>query len=180
LGIVAVRFNTYFRINSDSVKFRIKEQGSSKWYYENVYKVDQFQPNDYFTFGLPIISNSKGKTYDFEIESVKGVKYDAVAISKIQPIFITKYQYPKTLLLSNPKIFLVFIFQKALYFLTSPQLILSTLIFALPLFVYLFWVLLLYRYLPFQYLLAFLFIIAFFAYIFYSNNFSSSVSLYVI
>jgi hypothetical protein len=167
LGIVAVRFNTYYRINGDSLRFRIKEKGDTGWYYENIYKVDQFQPNDFFTFGLPIINSSAGKTYEFEIESVKGRTRDAVAISKINPLFITKYQYPKQLLLANEKIFLLFAVKKIIYFFNSPLLILSTLIYAFPLLLYLFWKLLLYKFFSFQFIFAIFLAITFILYIFY-------------
>ncbi len=81
LGIVAVRFNTFMRINNDSVIFKIKESNNRKWLYEGTYRVNQFQPHGLFTFGFPVIYDSKGKTYIIEIESVKGKKRDAVALS---------------------------------------------------------------------------------------------------
>lgn len=93
LGIVAVRFNTHTRINEDSVIFRIKQKGESFWYYKNSYKVDQFQPNSFFTFGFPVINNSKGKTYEFEIESVHGKSGNAIALSVIEPSFMAKHQF---------------------------------------------------------------------------------------
>src|SRR3990167_7486611 len=92
LGIVSVRFKTYGRINNDEVVFRLREESKKNWYYDHTYRVDQFQDDDYFTFGLPIISNSEGKTYYFEIESTKGKRGDAVSISATSPVFITLYQ----------------------------------------------------------------------------------------
>ena len=95
LGIVAVRFHTYARINDDKVIFRIKEVGAPDWYYQNEYNVDQFQPDDLFTFGFPIIKQSKGKEYQFEVESKYGEPGNAVAISSLDPVFIEKYKFFK-------------------------------------------------------------------------------------
>ncbi|GIW61558.1 MAG: hypothetical protein KatS3mg089_0410 [Patescibacteria group bacterium] len=101
LGIVAVKFNTFSKINDDYLLFRIKEKGSNKWYYENKYKVDQFQNNQLFPFGFPVIADSFGKTYVFEIESLHGESGNAVALSSIDPVFVTKYQYPSKEILGN-------------------------------------------------------------------------------
>lgn len=103
LGIIAVRFNTYFRINEDTVIFRIKEKNRKNWYYEYHYTTPQFQPNQFFTFGFPVISNSDGKTFNFEIESTKGEHENAVSLSTIEPVFETKYQYSKELILKDIK-----------------------------------------------------------------------------
>ena len=71
IGIVSVRFNTYARINNDILTFRIKEKGDKKWYYENIYKVDQFQPNQLFPFGFPPIQNSKIKYFKLRLNQQK-------------------------------------------------------------------------------------------------------------
>jgi len=96
LGIVGFRFWTFWRLNDDFLIFRIREKGATEWYYQNKYKADQFQPNQYFTFGFPVIETSKGKTYIFEIESLQGRPGVAVGISEMNPVFIVKYKYPKS------------------------------------------------------------------------------------
>lgn len=101
IGIVSVRFNTYARINNDTLIFRIKEKGDKKWYYENIYKVDQFQPNQLFPFGFPPIQNSKNKVFQIEIESTKGKHGDAVAINTKNPVIIVSYQLPISRFLSE-------------------------------------------------------------------------------
>ncbi len=101
LGIVSVRFDTFYRINDDWLVFRIKQLGDSKWYYENYYKVDQFQSHELFPFGFPIIKNSAGKTYVFEIESTTGTSDDSVALDKTYPVFISIYKYPRKVVFSG-------------------------------------------------------------------------------
>ncbi|MBI5044713.1 MAG: hypothetical protein HZC02_02200 [Candidatus Levybacteria bacterium] len=93
LGVLSIRFGTYKRAGNDILVFRIKENVEKNWYYQANYKVDQFQDNQLFTFGFPVVTNSKSKTYDFEIESTLGKKNDAVYVSPDQPIFITSYKY---------------------------------------------------------------------------------------
>jgi hypothetical protein len=109
LGQVSIRFYNFQRINPDSIIFRIKEKGQNKWYYENTYKTDQFQPNMLFPFGFSIIANSKGKIYNFEIESLNGLSEHAIGLSTVKPLGIVLYQYPRLTLFSNPKTLLTFI-----------------------------------------------------------------------
>lgn len=139
LGIVSVRFNTYARINSDKVIFRLKELGAKDWYYQNIYKVDQFQPNDYFTFGFPIIPNSAGKTYYFEIESTKGTNGDAVAISPTSPIFIAQYQFTKQQLLANKTMIPEFFIKKIFYSFSDINFVIASLVYLFPFIFYVLW-----------------------------------------
>lgn len=101
MGILSMRFNTFTRINSDSLIFRIKEKGDTKWYYENFYKVDQFQPNQLFPFGFPPLQDSRGQRYQFEVESTKGKHQDAVAVGSESPVITVSYQLPASKLLSG-------------------------------------------------------------------------------
>ena len=147
LGIVSVRFNTFARINSDSIIFRIKEKGQNKWYYTNIYLTDQFQPDELFTFGFPIIENSEGRSYQFELESKKGSPEDAVALSNNEPIFVTKHQFAKSSLLSDSNAFKEFIYRKILTLFADTEFIISSLINFLPLILYMAYLFLLKRYL---------------------------------
>lgn len=113
LGQFSVRFYNYDRINSDEVGFRLKEKGTEDWYYEHIYKTDQFQPNQLFPFGFPIIQDSRGKQYVFEIESVKGKSEDAVTLSHQEPMVSTSYQYPKRLILKDKNVLFEFLTKKA-------------------------------------------------------------------
>ncbi len=115
LGQVLIRFYNYNRINTDSLTFRIKEKGASSWYYENSYKTDQFLPDNLFTFGFPIIPNSKGKIYDFEVVSLNGTPEESVSLSRVSPLAALSFQYPKTLLVKNPKLAVGFLESKIKY-----------------------------------------------------------------
>lgn len=99
LGIISVNFNTHWNINTDYLQFRIKEKDQNNWYYINKYKVDQFQNNQYFPFGFPEISNSKGKIYQIEIESLYGTPTNSVTPN--QKPFLSKYSFSRNYLLQN-------------------------------------------------------------------------------
>lgn len=139
LGIISIRFNTFARINDDVLIYKIKEKGAKKDYYEYIYKVDQFQPDELFTFGFPIIRESKDKTYEFSLTSTKGRFKNAVAISPIDPIVVTKYQFTKNELLSDKKLFITHFWKKFLNSFSSIDFFVSSLVYLLPFVLYMFW-----------------------------------------
>lgn len=139
LGILSVRFTTHARINDDVVNFRIRMDGSDKWFYENNYKVDQFQNDEYFTFGFPIISDSQNKTYVFEIQSTKGRQGNSIALSSINPVFAAQYQFTKNDLMADKKILPAFVAKKIYYSFSDINFVVSSLLYLLPLAFYLIW-----------------------------------------
>lgn len=112
LGTVALKFDTFNRINNDQIIFRIKEKGAKTWFYENAYNTDPIRQEVFWPFGFPLIADSQGKTYEFEIESRRGEDEQAIAINPLQKFFISKYSYPKQWLLENKKEIPSFVFQK--------------------------------------------------------------------
>lgn len=139
LGIISVRFTNFDRISRDEVIFRIKEEGKEGWYYQNTYKVNQFQNNKFFTFGFPIISDSAGKQYYFEIQSLHGKRGDAIGVSEIQPVFIAQYQFTKEKLLGDKKQLIEFIPKKIIYSFSDINYAISSFIYFLPFIFYLLW-----------------------------------------
>ena len=138
LGIVAVRFNTLDRVNQDVIIFRIKEKGSKNWYYQNYYPAVSFSELPNYPFGFPLIADSKGKTYMFQLESTLGDRKNFVEVDNIKPIVTAKYQYPKAFLLGNKLFLQEFIYKKILYSVYNRNLIFSLIVYMLPLFLYLF------------------------------------------
>lgn len=114
LGIVLVRFAQLALKVSDTVMFRIKQEGQEKWYYENNYRANQFQSNEYFTFGFPPIPDSRDKEYIFEIESLTGTDKNGVGISLQKPQVALVYKYIKEDLKNFNTLF-PFIFKKLVY-----------------------------------------------------------------
>lgn len=137
LGTVSIRFDTFGKINSDIVRFRIKEDGQKQWYYQNDYKVNQFPTNGLFPFGFPVIENSDNKTYVIEVESLLGTGKNSIALSKIEPVVILEHKYTKDLLLHNKSILVYFIYKKILNTGLHLDFLLKSVVFLIPFFAYL-------------------------------------------
>lgn len=114
LGIVLIRFVQHSLKVSDIVTFRIKEEGDKNWYYINNYGANQFQPNEYFTFGFPPVATSKSKTFIFEVESLAGTDKNGISLSAKKPQFAAVYKYSKENL-TNFNTLSSFIYKKLLY-----------------------------------------------------------------
>lgn len=125
LGIVSVRFQTFSRINSESLTFRLKQKEDVNWYYSKIYKTDQFQNNQFFTFGFPIISDSAGKEYLFEIESENGRTGDGVTVSTEEPVLELQYKYDRSELFNDLRVLLPFIINKIKYSFVLGDILLS-------------------------------------------------------
>lgn len=132
LGIIGFRFWTFYRLNDDYMIFRIREKKSLDWYYQNKYKADQFQPDQYFTFGFPAIIDSKNKTYIFEIESFQGRPGVAVRVSDLDPVFVAKYKYPRDLVSSSVSKFISFGSYKLANLVTRAEFKASSFIYLIP------------------------------------------------
>ena len=133
LGIIGIRFETFNRINDDWLEFKIKEEGASEWYYTAKYKTDQFQPGKLFPFDFPQISDSKGKTYKFELRSINGWYGNAVAISKEPPNLIGRHVFSKKMFLDQPALIPYFLQQKAINLSEYSEFLKSVLLYSLPL-----------------------------------------------
>jgi len=112
LAIIEFLFNNYQKINNDRIIFRIRERGTKVWYYENIYDSSKFDIGQFYPFGFPPISESKGKVYEIEILSIKGTEKDSISISPTAKYFQAKYSFPKNYLNQNKKIIPYFIFNK--------------------------------------------------------------------
>lgn len=132
LGIIAVRFQTFSRINDDVLTFRLKEKNNPNIIYSAKYKTDQFQDRQFFPFGFPLIQNSKNRTYEFEIESSTGSVEEHVSIDKLKPVVLTKYQYPLRELNPTSPALYSFIVTKVHNFFSNDALIFPLIYYFLP------------------------------------------------
>lgn len=137
LGTIKIRFTTFYRINSDSLKFNLKNSNDENWYYTNTYKVDQFQDKEFFPFGFPLIEKSEGEIYNIEIESISGSLSDSVAItSPLNYSVIAKHVFTQSQLFSSPKLLAYFIFHKILFLVSDPEYLTHLLAYSIPLIYY--------------------------------------------
>lgn len=142
LGIIIVRFNRYVKPDyrgEDVLSFKLKENNAKDWYYFNNYRSGLVESQLLFPFGFPVIDNSKGKEYHFEIESLFGNATNALEISKDMPVLITAYQIPRNEITGSKLRLISFIFKKTLNSLASFDFLLSSIIFLLPLLFYVLW-----------------------------------------
>lgn len=143
LGIVALRFKSFQRIpykNEDTLVFRIKEKGQKDWYYVNQYRSGFVYDVPFLPFGFPLIADSQGKTYNFELESLNGNQVNGVALSTRQPFIASKYQFDKATLQRDYKALLEFSSKKFFNSFTTIDIGYSSFVFSLPLLLYLFWI----------------------------------------
>lgn len=136
LGTVAIRFDTLKRINNDALRFKIKEKGSTQWYYNNDYQTQVFSPDQLFPFGFPKISDSAGRIFQWEIESVSGKEGNAIKLSRLEPVLQIKYEFVQRELIKNPKAFIIFSIKRFGDIINSEYLPLLVIYFS-PFFVYL-------------------------------------------
>ncbi len=113
-GVLLFRFAQLSGNPTDTVVFRIKEKGKEHWYYEKNYETNQFQPDQYFTFGFPPFKNSKNNTYVFEIESLSGTYKNGIGMSLKKPQVALVYKYTRGDLRSFDALS-SFIFKKFVY-----------------------------------------------------------------
>lgn len=115
LGVIAIRFETYERPvfeNEDILLFRLRELGTDKWIYTNYYRIGLIYDSPIFPFGFPIIKNSKGKKYTYEIVSLYGNSSNSVSVRAREPIVSSKYVYTKPEISKSVQSILAFILRK--------------------------------------------------------------------
>jgi len=101
LGIVRILVSTEGRINTNTLVFRLRELGSETWLVENTYVTDRFIDGEKYPFGFPIISNSKGKIYEYEFSTNDGSEENTILIVPGNYSLLTEYIYSKSLILTD-------------------------------------------------------------------------------
>jgi len=117
LGQVGIRFHNNYRINPGYVNFKIRNRSSEKWLYENQYKVDQFQPDQIFPFGFPLISDSEDEDYEVEIAGSINETDKTISFSIYEPVIVSRYEFRSSYLLDNPQFIPTYIQEKLVYYL---------------------------------------------------------------
>lgn len=135
LGIIQVRFTNFKRVSDDILIFRIKEKGQTDWYYQANYKTDQFQNDELFPFGFPLIKDSQGIEYEFEIISQRGNKENSVGPGTSYPSFVAKHIYTKSEL-KDKKALISFIIHKFINVISDPNIIVRSFAYLIPFLLY--------------------------------------------
>lgn len=134
LGQLAVRFTGNYKEPSDRIVFRFKPENHHQWYYQAEYNTDQFQNNQLFPFGFPLIEQSKGQSYLFEIESLSGsTESGQIGISQDSPPFTSRYTFsPRSVIAIS-----TFLIKKAFNILSNTDFLATSFIFIIPILFYL-------------------------------------------
>lgn len=137
LGIVSLRFDSQGRGSDDILAFRLREAGTAKWRYEANYKTDQIQPHQLFPFGFPVIKDSTGKDFEFQLESLRGTTGSGIFLDSQSPIFVAKSSFTKSELLEDKTLLVYFVKNKFLNIFENPDTLLNTFLFFFPFLLYL-------------------------------------------
>jgi len=144
LGIVSVNFEKYQGYNfieEDRLMFKIRRDLEEEWIYENIYGIGGFERSFTLPFGFPLISDSKDKKFIIEIISTTGQKSNSVVLSTRDPGVQSTYKFSSAELLSSPVNMLSFLTRKFVLSFTNINFLYSSIIFFMPLVLYLFFVL---------------------------------------
>ncbi len=114
-GIIGVRLATRDITKVDKVRFSLKEKNAADWYYGNDYRITSLPNTRLFPFGFPIIRNSAGKVFQFEITRREG----ETRILNTFPAFNAYYKFYKKDLLRQPRDFGLFLVKKTISYFSN-------------------------------------------------------------
>lgn len=140
LGIVELKLKTnvaYDFEKEDILVFRIKEKDSKDWITTNLYRTDLLRRTHTLPMGIPKLADSRGKVYFFEIESSDGNTKNALFVSPSTVNISQVYILQKEEVLSSKKNLLAFFYKKTIANIQNWDFILQSLVFSLPLIIYL-------------------------------------------
>lgn len=132
LGMVKFRIRTFHRMNTSHIRLQIREKGASDWWATNTYALDRFGDGLLYPFGFPVIPDSKGKTYEFLVESVDGDRGNAIGIAPGYHNAATQYVYKKSGIVSGLGNMMWFFSEKIKNSLSDPYTMLYISMFLVP------------------------------------------------
>lgn len=115
-GTLSLSIDTFNRTNNDIIVFQMKEKGTDRWIVFNKYFTDRFPTGYRYPFGFPVIPDSKGKTYVFEIYSVNGTRDNAIGFNYGYHTTASHYIFPVQVLKTDKSLFKGFLKEKMLNF----------------------------------------------------------------
>lgn len=148
LGLLTLRFDNKDIIEKKSI-FRIKEKQSNNWYHSSNIDTIQYNIKPLYSFGLPIIIDSKNRTYQFEVTILDYIPGEpSLELSKQMPIITSQYVIPGKVLVTDKEVLINFLKQKISYQFKNSYSPWVFFAYFLPLIGYLSYVIFLYKYYP--------------------------------
>lgn len=68
LGALDLKFDTSRSQQTKRITLRLKKAGAETWFYENTYLVNDFYNRAFYPFGFPVIVDSAGQIFIYEVE----------------------------------------------------------------------------------------------------------------
>lgn len=133
LGLIVLKFDKTKTTYDRFVIFRIKEQGSKGWLKQSVEKTNDFHFLHEFPLGFPVIKDSQGKTYVFEIELIHKTNFNSVGLLDDKNVLLSKYQFPKEKLINNRELMQSFILKKMSFLVNDTNYLFYSFLYLLPL-----------------------------------------------
>ncbi len=144
LGIIAIQVSNTLSVQPDKahkIQFTLKEKNAQVPYYQHTYTIDAIKENNFLVFGFPKITSALGKTYQFEVLSLDGDKTNAVFFLKKDNAFITRYIYSFKELYHKKLYLFSLLYEKVIELFSSTHMLLVSSLYLLPLFFYLYFLL---------------------------------------
>jgi hypothetical protein len=138
LAMIKLRIRTFNRMNTSHITFKLREKRSKVWIIINDYTVDRFTDGLLYPFGFPSIPTSKGKQYEFEINSQDSTPDNAIGVYTGFQTFATQYVYEKNILSHDPRVLHEFLIAKITSACKDPYTIAFTTLWFIPIFIYLY------------------------------------------
>lgn len=145
LSIVTVRFEKKQTFSGDSL-FKIKNILDKKWYHVVTIAASQYSVIPFYAFGIPPITNSKNRTYQFEIQLLDNSPVKpTISLSNKYPVLISRYSFPNNILLESKSLMIEFIGKKLSYYAFKESSWKIFLVYSIPLILYVLYITLAYR-----------------------------------
>ncbi len=132
VSTVKLRINTFNRMNTTRITFRLRPKGTSSWQVANTYATDRMADGLLYPFGFPPIPDSKGKTYEFELTTEDGEPDNAIGIANGYHAVAVQYVFTKDALTADRGKAIVFIKEKFESMVSDPYLWLYEMMFLIP------------------------------------------------
>ncbi len=152
LSKVAFWFNTYNRVNKDRLIFRIKNVSEDSFLFQTQVDTDQLIQDKLYQFVFPSLKDSKGKNYQFELESLTGATGSAIYVSNLHSTPAIRYPFSLSLLRDEKSNLALFVIEKVVYYLHDQE-ILSAVVALLIVIIYRFVLLRIRSFYPISFLL---------------------------
>lgn len=135
-GSLKLKTKTFNRMDTDTIVFRMREKGTQAWIVENTYATDRFPNGLLYPFGFPIIPDSKGKTYEFEVFSKFGTEDNAIGLEKGHHAVASNYVFSKKDIFKNVQTLVPFAKEKIVNLVSTFEFDLFVFMFMIPFFYY--------------------------------------------